>query len=175
MGLRIHAYRGLALIERATDDPSHIDELRDREHESGDLVMIEANPEWCRDWAKDRPAGLYRAQAHITRDFGPCSAFNDFREELGRAVGYEFGERDGSGDWIQSAPVEGHFRDLIFFSDCEGTIGPAAADRIRRDLEGFIALAERNPEVWSPFFMVQLETLHLLTVTAAINGALVYS
>lgn len=175
MGLRIHAYRGLALMERLTDDPSHLDELREAEFMSDELVVITPNAEWCRDWAKDRPAGLYRTQAVITRDFGPCSSFNDLREELGRAVGYEFGERDGSGDWIQSAPVEGYFRDLIFFSDCEGTVGPAAAGRILRDLEEFIPMAEGREEAWSPFFLTQLYALRILCTAAAANGALVYS
>lgn len=87
---------------------------------------------------------------------GSYGGYNDWRERLAKLAGYPATMGGGyrtypthaAGAW---ASTEGPFWELINFSDCDGTIGSAAAQKLARDFAEWDERAKAaDPE--SPWF-----------------------
>lgn len=124
MGLDITAYE--QLLEPFTGD---IESLTDEERDDiyDDHYCMWKNPDFPNhaadieyEYYKDR-VGAFRFCA------GSYSGYDNWRNWLATIAGYQ------SADYVWSNITEGPFFELINFSDCEGTIGPAYSAKLYKD------------------------------------------
>jgi len=140
MGLDITAYTKLTLVTHLQADlAGKIAEYIDREmallitetsvnsHFPGREAGIDVNALY---WFPYKSAFRFRAGAY--------SRYGEWRRGLAGMVGY-------AGSYRQE-PNPGPFMELIYFSDCEGIIGPAVSSKLARDFEDNLERAK----VFSP-------------------------
>ncbi len=83
---------------------------------------------------------------------GPYSAYNRWRDDLAKMVGWPKGEYEQYGRIWESHCVacwngaEGAFSELINFSDCEGVIGAKIAKKLADDFEAHQSRADEHPD-----------------------------
>ena len=119
MGLDISAYRKLRAVGRRSDSE---DEWR-----AGHITFTD-NPDF-----PGRSAGVDCAMAY--EDEGEHFSFR-----AGSYSGYNFWR-----SWLAGLPGRGAaFEELVWFSDCEGTIGPVVAAKLAKDFAAFDAVAKTN-------------------------------
>jgi hypothetical protein len=119
------------------------------------------------------------ATYHAAEDYGfragSYSGYNEWREELAKLAGYEHvpyrdeGKTHSAGAWSQSS---GPFWELIYFSDCEGTIGPKTSAKLAKDFADFQPKADQHPHDWFRNLYAHWRRAFDL---AAQNGAVVFT
>lgn len=84
---------------------------------------------------------------------GGYSGYNGWREELARLAGYPAAPvrpavfmaeqmRHDHGAYLAGS---GPFYELIYFTDCDGTIGPIVSAKLAKDFAEFQAIADAHP------------------------------
>lgn len=84
-----------------------------------------------------------------SEDIGPCSSYNEWRNELAKLAGYPKGKyTDYRGNEVESHLIgaweagEGPFYEQLHFSDCEGNIGPVASKKLFEEYKSFLSMIE---------------------------------
>lgn len=149
MGLDITFYRGMKRVEEATwnlavSKAEYPEEVADVAYNNG-WASLHINPDF-----PGRAEGIDGDVAYEYEDSdsfraGSYGGYNRWREQLARMVciDYEaFCQR-----YIGGLP----FAPLIWFSDCEGTIGPVVSRRLALDFERHLVLVEELDA--DPYFL----------------------
>lgn len=131
MGLDITAYRQLKEERKAFGDDDGYPEK---------LTRLWNNKDFPNSFEGLKEKTLYSyADSHGFRA-GSYGGYNAWREWLAALVGYKETEYVASFGGLQKARAAacwegetGPFSELINFSDCDGTIGPKAADKLAKD------------------------------------------
>jgi|ERR1043165_53304 hypothetical protein len=138
---------GLDIIYCSKLTPAVGNEAFDSTGELGEeWRQIYVNPDF-----PGRAAGLkhqhaYKADTEEYFRAGSYSGYNAWRECLAVLAGYPDGDRGhASSAWQMTG---GPFWELINFSDCEGTIGPAMSSKLAQDFAEFQDKADQHEDEW---------------------------
>ncbi|WP_323994733.1 hypothetical protein [Aeromonas hydrophila] len=152
MGLDIRAYRNLTKLDVIfNEDGDALDKstLQPVEYDT----RTYANPDFPgrEEGVEDRAA--YKAEESMGFSAGSYMGYGAWREELAKLAGYPlspvdrgFGhavEMHSGGAWEAE---NGPFWELIYFSDCEGVIGPVVSAKLAKDFAEFDERARRHDE-----------------------------
>ena len=170
MGLDICYYGGLHKLSSQPTDQAAIERLLDRR----DVVHIYSNESF-----PGRAEPLEQG-AFYTFDFegegfraGSYSGYGNWRRQLAKLAGYQSPEAV----WDSISITSGPFYELINFSDCEGTIGPAVSAKLAADFAEFQSAADKSVDDgdWDPKYFVSLyNNWRKAFETAADNGAVCF-
>jgi hypothetical protein len=137
MGLDIKVYRRLNLVEAAP---------LQRDLKEGEIyVWISPFPDHAeRSW--DLRKGIYTHEgSEFSFRAGSYTGYNDWRDNLAFMIG-TIPEK------IWANPVPGPFMELINFSDCDGTIGPAVSKKLYGDFRKYLERARHLKDDGGWFF-----------------------
>ena len=150
MGLDISAYEKLVFLT----DGSGFDEEGEVDYDN-DFMLLYLNPDFP-EQASDLPKDLPCKSVGGALSFraGSYGGYNAWRSQLAEFAGYPLGPDSSStgrpmipsfaaGAW--SAPA-GPFWELIKFSDCEGTIGPAICKKLATDFAIYQEVIDDNAD-----------------------------
>lgn len=130
MGLDISAYSGLKVVEKPELDqegePLHDDQILI----SGELIAITEDEFHGR--TEGCVAGVYTCEDRYGFHAGSYSGYNVWREQLSQFALKKSPEAVWGGPGLK-----GPFVELIWFSDCEGVIGPVVAAKLAKDFSDF--------------------------------------
>lgn len=154
MGLDISAYRSIEKIDCVYDEDGEPIDPATRECVDYDARAY-VNPDFPgrADGIEDK--GVYRAKESMGIACGAYSRYNRWRDELAKLAGYPLGSYEQYGHTYHShaagawGVTEGPFWELIYFSDCGGTIGSIASAKLAKD---FAEFDERARDVGGYFY-----------------------
>jgi hypothetical protein len=159
MGLDITAYSKLTRVadERPDDYPDN-------------QVWLWSNPAFP-GREEGAPTGLYQFETHRKHFSIGYGSYMHWRTSLASMVGY-----DPKPYWDCKLPEDDSkpFMKLIFFSDCEGTIGPVVAAQLAREFDEYAGKAETWAGVGATFYTFYCnmrEAMHMASDGGAVKFA----
>lgn len=173
MGLDATAYGQLVKIENPQlDEDGYFD---------GDGVQFYENTDF-----PGRMEGIEgRPTAYLCGEVLDCfsggyGGYNGWREELAKLAGYPAApvrrgelfpveQRHDHGAFLAGA---GPFYELIYFTDCDGTIGPVVSAKLAKDFAEFQSAADAHP---NPIFRTRYADWRAGFELAAQGGAVKFS
>jgi hypothetical protein len=79
-----------------------------------------------------QPAGYYRVEGELFHFWTPYSSYYRWRAWLSEQAQHQA----PAATWTSRAPCQGQpFYELVHFSDCEGTLGPATSKKLADDFQ----------------------------------------
>lgn len=137
MGLDITAFQNMTLVNKNTlrfDAEGYC--VGGNDNEQDDLLLTQ---DFHRDHFKRQFEGLvddgyYTFQASFGFRAGSYGGYNDWRSQLAKLAGVE--------ENILTNDNTTPFAELIYFSDCEGFIGPIVSAKLAKDFAEFHEKAE---------------------------------
>lgn len=121
--------------------------------------------------------GYYIGEAREGFRAGSYGGYNNWRENLAKLAGYpaieveEYGHKSFRHDSGAHEAGEGPFYELIWFSDCEGTIGPVVSAKLAKDFSDFQEKADSfRDDYWREKYAEWRKAFE----TAAQNGAVCF-
>lgn len=155
MGLDITAYGNISKVDCVFDaDGDPIDPVT-RQPIEGQWFKAYQNPDFA-DRARDvEHNSIYTYQRDIHVHAGSYSGYNTWREKLAQMAGYQpvpvvrYTVEEMRHDAGAHAAGSGPFYELIWFSDCEGTIGTEVCAKLAKDFSEFhVKAAAFNGGMW---------------------------
>jgi hypothetical protein len=154
MGLDITAYKKLTKLDCVFDaDGEPIDPITRESIDNCFKVYENADFPGRANGLEHK--GVYAYAGYMDFRAGGYGGYNAWREQLAKLAGYEAKpyERYGQTEMLHAAACwdgrSGPFSELIYFTDCDGVIGPVVAAKLSQDFKTFHAKAE---EVGGSFF-----------------------
>lgn len=155
MGLDITAYKGIKKLDVLFNENEEAVDPVTREPIGWDTytrLYVNSNFPGRADDIQDRACYAYDDMDGFRA--GGYGGYNQWRDELAKLAGYPQGEYEQYGRMWPSHCVEcwngatGPFSELIYFSDCEGTIGTAVSKKLAADFAAFQTKADEHPDEW---------------------------
>lgn len=136
MGLDISAYSKLNFIQKEPLECYPDDQI---------YIWISSYPDHAeRAW--DLRKGMYSYQgSEFSFRAGSYGGYNEWRFDLACMMG-----KTPEGIWAD--PLPGPFMELINFSDCDGTIGPAVSKKLYKDFKKYLERARHLKDDGGYFF-----------------------
>lgn len=153
MGLDITYYRNLKKLDVVFDKSGRAIDPVTREFLDYDFDAY-SNPDFPEHIAGVEE-GYYAAERGGGFRAGSYGGYNQWREELAKLAGYpsrpeeRYGRVEERHDRGAQEAGQGPFFELIYFSDCEGTIGPKFSAKLAKDFSDYQAKADgHTDEYW---------------------------
>lgn len=146
MGLDITAYRKLTKLNATVDEDGYGVDSETGKKIEGDYFVPNFNHEF------DRHEGLEHGVYSFEEDFafraGSYGGYSRFRDDLAKLAGYQEHPTADHDRHAESAweAGEGPFWEMIYFSDCEGTIGPKVSAKIAQDFSNHQIKADAHED-----------------------------
>lgn len=137
MGLDITAYSGLEKLNAKLNENEEAIDAATGATIEGKWCSLRPNSDFLP--RADGIDGIYRFKARFDFRAGVYSGYSAFRESLAKLAGYPKavttyrGITETRHDEGAFAASGGPFWELIYFSDCEGVIGPTTSAKLARD------------------------------------------
>jgi len=147
MGLDISAYKGLEKIDCVFDEEGDPIDATTREPIDYD-VRPWVNPDFPGRADDIESRAVYKSADSMSLTGWGYGRYNAWREQLAKLAGYPATEfksygttqmRYDAGAWAATA---GPFWELIYFTDCDGTVGSAISAKLAKDFADHAAAAE---------------------------------
>lgn len=159
MGLDIHGYGILTEVPDGDNDP-----------DGYDFIAFD-NPDFPGRCEGLKDGMFYRAGADAHAPSMSYGSYNRWREQLAELAGYPRvsvrGEREPRHTLGAYAKGSGPFYELVWFSDCEGTLGPAVCAKLAADFGRFVPAAAAKG---GAFYATYIH-LHTVFTNASMGGA----
>ncbi len=165
MGLDITAYENISRLDCTDDDGDPVDKVTGEYIE--DFCRVYVNPDFS-DRADNLTDGFYPFSDHSDFCAGSYGGYNRWRELLAELAGYSPEHVWRSGHLHNK---ELPFRELVNFSDCEGTIGPVTSAKLAKDFAEYRDKAGESDVEW---FFDKYDEWQKAFQMAANNGAVCF-
>lgn len=158
MGVLIQGYRRLTPREAYLEDGVEPHDPVTKEWIGDSCVVLFTNPRFpnASDHIPDRSVWNYTEKVHVISTMH--SHYTQWREQLTRLVGHTPGR-------------PGPFRELLDWSDCEGTLGPITCAKLAQDFKAMDHFAAYED---ADFFFIYRNMRHAFEA-AADQGAVTFS
>ena len=148
MGLDVSAYSKVTKVDCLFDEDGEPVDPSTREAIKGDWFQAYVNPHFPgrADGIDDRSVYTYKDSDGMRA--GGYAGYNRWRDDLAKIAGWPKGQYEHYGKMGDSYCVScwngetGPFSELINFSDAEGVIGTATAQKLAKDFATFQAAAD---------------------------------
>lgn len=177
MGVDIRGYTNIRKIEAVLDEDGEPLDPTTREPMQ-DALKLWVNPDYPERAADIADKGVYaydECAGHASYGYG---SYNFWRDHLAKLAGWPLGSYEQYGrSWDSHAASAWHadggkLWELINFSDCEGTIGPAACTKIAAELR---EIAATDPQFPRPHDRAFFDEMVKIFEAVAGNGCVVFS
>lgn len=177
MGVDIRAYTNIRKIDAVFDaDGEPLDPVT--KEPMPDALKLWVNPDYPERAADVVDKGVYEYDACVGHASYGYGGYNMWRDHLAKLAGWPLGSYQQYGRAWESYAASawqadgGKLWELINFSDCEGTIGPAVCAKIAAELRELAATDPQFPRSHDrQFFDEMLEIFE----AAAGSGCVVFS